>query len=88
MLLFSSKALRRGPQRGWAIARAPSTRRSVLHRSPSSEELIDPVLRGVEALDSTSETTTDTATGSEFSDDGDDRASTAGSDNIGPVVIL
>ncbi|KAJ7899450.1 hypothetical protein B0H14DRAFT_2556528 [Mycena olivaceomarginata] len=77
---------RRGPQRGRAIARAPSTRRSVLHHSPSSEESINPVLRGVEALDSTSETTTDTATGSEFSDDVDDRASTAGNDNEGPVV--
>ncbi|KAJ7933183.1 hypothetical protein B0H13DRAFT_2262922 [Mycena leptocephala] len=77
---------RRGPQRGRAIARAPSTRRSVLHRSPSSES-IDPVLRGVEALDNTSETTTDTATGSEFSDDVDDHASSAGNDNEGPVVI-
>jgi hypothetical protein len=77
---------RRGPQRGRAIARAPSTRRSVLHHSPSSE-LIDPVLRGVEALDNTSETTTDTATGSEFSDDVDDCASSAGNDNEGPVVI-
>jgi hypothetical protein len=77
---------RRGPQRGRAIARAPSTRRSVLHHSPSSES-IDPVLRGVEALDNTSETTTDTATGSEFSDDVDDCASSAGNDNEGPVVI-
>ncbi|KAJ7301426.1 hypothetical protein DFH08DRAFT_827550 [Mycena albidolilacea] len=78
---------RRGLQRGRVVAHAPSTRRSVLHHSPSSEEFIDPVLRGVEALDGTSETTADTATGSEFSDDADDSTSTTGNDNEGPVVI-
>jgi hypothetical protein len=41
----------------------------------------------LEALDGTSETTADTATGSEFSDDADDCTSTTGNDNEGPVVI-
>ncbi|KAJ7347172.1 hypothetical protein DFH08DRAFT_1001832 [Mycena albidolilacea] len=83
------KPSRRGaPQRGRAIVRAPSTRRPAPRQSSAdSDDCVDPALRVVGALDGVSDTTTEATTDSEFSDDGDDFASTAGGDGDGPVVI-
>ncbi|KAJ7312721.1 hypothetical protein DFH08DRAFT_821888 [Mycena albidolilacea] len=76
-----------------ALAAAPSAARApVAIKMPiaggengydDSDESIDPALRAVKALDNLSDTTTETATGSEFSDDVDDHAA----DDDGPLVI-